>query len=118
MDVVPKYKFQKIVKRHKGNHRVRKLTCREQFICMCFGQLTFRDSLRDVTTTLNALDGKRYHMGLSHKVPLSTLSDANSTQPWQRASKRGIYCVVNVLTLILSIFRNMIALTKPCEFYD
>lgn len=83
MDVVPKYEFQKIVKRHKGNHRVRKLTCREQFICMCFAQLTFRHSLRDVTTTLNALDGKRYHMGLSHKVPLSTLSDANSNRPWQ-----------------------------------
>lgn len=83
MDVVPKYEFQKIVKRHHGNKRVRKLSCREQFICMCFGQLTFRDSLRDVTSTLNALDSKRYHMGLSHKIALSTLSDANSNRPWQ-----------------------------------
>lgn len=83
MDVVPKYEFQKIIKQHKGNHRVRKLTCREQFICMCFGQLTFRHSLRDLTTTLNALDGKRYHMGLRYKIPLSTLSDANNKRPWQ-----------------------------------
>lgn len=51
MDVVPKYEFQKIVQRYKGNKRVRKLTCREQLFCMCFGQLTFRDSLRDVTST-------------------------------------------------------------------
>lgn len=83
MDVVPKYEFRKIVQRHKGNHRVRKLSCWDQFISMCFGQLTFRHSLRDVTTTLNALDGKRYRMGFRNTVPLSTLSDANATRPWQ-----------------------------------
>jgi hypothetical protein len=49
---------------------------------MCFGQLTFRHSLRDETATLNALDGKRYHMGFRSTVPLSTLSDANATRPW------------------------------------
>ena len=83
MDIVPKYEFRKIVQRHKGNHRVRKLSCWDQFISMCFAQLTFRSSLRDVTTTLNALDGKRYRMGFRSKVPLSTLSDANATRPWQ-----------------------------------
>jgi hypothetical protein len=83
MDIVPKYEFRKIVQRHKGNHRVRKLSCWDQFISMCFGQLTFRHSLRDVTTTLNALDGKRYHMGFRNTIPLSTLSDANATRPWQ-----------------------------------
>ena len=83
MEVVPKYEFQKIVKRHHGNYRVRKFTCREQFFCMCFGQLAFRDSLRDVTTTLNALDSKRYHLGLTNKIPLSTFSDANAHRPWQ-----------------------------------
>lgn len=50
---------------------------------MCFGQLTFRHSLRDVVTTLDALDSKRYHMGLRNKVSLSTLSDANATRPWK-----------------------------------
>lgn len=83
MDVVPKYEFRKIVQRHNGNHRVRKLSCWDQLITMCFGQLTFRHSLRDVVTTLNALDSKRYHMGLRNKVSLSTLSDANATRPWQ-----------------------------------
>lgn len=83
MEIVPKYEFQKIVKRHHGNYRVRTFTCREQFFCMCFGQLTFRDSLRDLTTTLNALEGKRYHLGLPNKVPLSTFSDANTSRPWQ-----------------------------------
>lgn len=83
MDIVPKYEFRKIVQRHKGNHRVRKLSCWDQFISMCFGQLAFRHSLRDVTTTLNALDGRRYHMGFRSTIPLSTLSDANATRPWQ-----------------------------------
>lgn len=50
---------------------------------MCFGQLTFRHSLRDVTTTLNALGTRRYHMGFRNPIALSTLSDANATRPWQ-----------------------------------
>jgi len=83
MDVVPKYEFRKIVQHYKGNYRVRKLSCWDQFISMCFGQLAFRHSLRDVTTTLNALDTRRYHMGFRSTVPLSTLSDANATRPWQ-----------------------------------
>jgi hypothetical protein len=83
MDVVPKYDFRKIVQQYNGNYRVRKLTCWDQFITMCFAQLTFRHSLRDVVTTLNALDSKRYHMGFRNKVSLSTLSDANATRPWQ-----------------------------------
>ena len=50
---------------------------------MCFGQLTFHHSLRDVTTTLNALDGKRYRMRFRSTVRLITFSDANATRPWQ-----------------------------------
>jgi hypothetical protein len=83
MDVIPKYKFRKIVARHKGDYRVRKFTCWNQLLCMCFGQLTFRNSLRDLTSTLNALGSRRYHLGIKHEVPLSTIADANATRPWQ-----------------------------------
>ena len=83
MDIIPKYKFQKIVDRYNGNYRVRRFTCWDQLLCLCFGQLTFRESLRDLTSTLNALDSRRYHMGIKHKVPLSTFADANNTRPWQ-----------------------------------
>jgi len=83
MDVIPKYKFQKIVDRHNGNYRVRRFTCWDQLLCLCFGQLTFRESLRDLTSTLNALDSRRYHMGIKYKVPLSTFADANNSRPWQ-----------------------------------
>jgi hypothetical protein len=83
MDVIPKYKFRKIVDRHNGNYRVRRFTCWDQLLCLCFGQLTFRESLRDLTSTLNALDSRRYHMGIKYKVPLSTFADANHSRPWQ-----------------------------------
>lgn len=83
MDVIPTYKFRKIVERHKGNYRVRRFTCWDQLLCLCFGQLTFRESLRDLTSTLNALGSRRYHMGIKHKVPLSTFADANHSRPWQ-----------------------------------
>ena len=83
MDVIPKYKFRKIVDHYDGNYRVRRFKCWQQLLCLCFGQLTFRESLRDLTSTLNALDSSRYHMGITHKVPLSTFSDANASRPWQ-----------------------------------
>jgi len=83
MDVIPKYKFRKIVDRYNGNYRVRRFKCWDQLLCLCFGQLTFRDSLRDLTSTLNALDARRYHMGIKHKVALSTFADANNSRPWQ-----------------------------------
>lgn len=83
MDVIPKYKFRKIVDRHNGDYRVRRFTCWDQLLCLCFGQLTFRESLRDLTSTLNALGSHRYHMGVKHMVPLSTFSDANHSRPWQ-----------------------------------
>ncbi|TVR17852.1 MAG: IS4 family transposase [Balneolaceae bacterium] len=83
MDIIPKYEFQKIVGHYHGDYRVRRFKCWHQLLCMCFGQLTFRDSLRDLTSTLNALGTRRYHMGIKQAVPLSTLSDANATRPWQ-----------------------------------
>jgi len=83
MDVIPKYEFRKIVDHHKGDYRAQKFTCRDQLLCMCFGQLTFRDSLRDLTSTLSALGSRRYHMGIKTNVPLSTLSYANANRPWQ-----------------------------------
>lgn len=83
MDVIPRYKFRKIVDQHNGNYRVRHFKCWQQLLCLCFGQFTFRESLRDLTSTINAMDSSRYHMGITHKVPVSTLADANASRPWQ-----------------------------------
>ena len=65
MDELPKYQFDKCVRRYSGNHRVRSLPTYEQFLVMAFAQLTYRESLRDSTTCLGAAGPKLYHSGIT-----------------------------------------------------
>ena len=60
IDFLPKNKFRRCVDRYNGNHRVRSFTCYEQFLCMAFAQLTFRESLRDIEHCLRAMREKLY----------------------------------------------------------
>ena len=55
MDFIPKRDFDDCVKRYRGNYRVRDFSCRDQFLTMTFAQLTYRESLRDIETCLNAV---------------------------------------------------------------
>jgi hypothetical protein len=80
MDFLPMYEFTKCVKRYKGNHKVRKFSCLDQFLCMAFAQLTFRESLRDVEVCLRSMKNKLYHIGIRGNVSRSTLADANNTR--------------------------------------
>ena len=83
MDFVPWTSFRRIVARYGGDHRVRTLNCAEQFRVMAFGQLTGRESLRDVEACLSAQISKLYHMGLREAVARSTLADANELRDWR-----------------------------------
>jgi len=83
MDCLPKYEFNKCVRRHHGDYHVRSLTCYEQLLIMAFAQLTYRESLRDIETCLRALGPKLYHAGIRSRVSRSTLADANEKRPWQ-----------------------------------
>jgi hypothetical protein len=83
MDFVPKHEFRAAVKRYKGEHRVRRFSCWDQFLCMAFAQLTYRESLRDIETCLRSLGSKLYHSGIRAKVARSTLADANEHRSWQ-----------------------------------
>jgi len=74
-------KFQTIVKRHKGDYKVKDFTCWKQFLCMVFGQLTHRESLSDTILCLKANVDKTYHLGIGNVVAKSTLSVANETRP-------------------------------------
>ena len=65
MDFLPWYQFTCAVKRYQGDYRVRTFTCRDQVLCMLFGQLSFRESLRDIIMCLRAQPSKLYHMGVS-----------------------------------------------------
>ena len=76
MEFVPWRSFGRIVDRYSGDSGVRRMNCAEQFRVMAFGQLTGRESLRDIEVTLAANRHKLYAMGLRHEVRRSTLADA------------------------------------------
>ena len=83
MDFVPMYEFRTCVRRYRGNYRVRSFSCWTQFLCMAFAQLTYRESLRDIESCLNALPNKLYHMGFRGNITRSTLADANESRDWR-----------------------------------
>jgi hypothetical protein len=83
MEHLPWKTFGRIVDRYDGDHRVREVSCAQQFRCMAFAQLTYRDSLRDTVTCLRAQSAKLYHLGLRGAVARSTLADANETRDWR-----------------------------------
>ena len=75
--------FDRCVKRFGGDRKVRHFSCWDQFLCMAFAQLTYRESLRDIEACLGAMRGKLYHMGFRGKVARSTLADANESRDWR-----------------------------------
>jgi len=83
MDFLPKYEFDKCVERYQGNRRIRTFSCQDQFLCMAFAQLTFRESLREIEISLRAMQDKLYHVGIRGKVSRSTLADANERRDWR-----------------------------------
>ena len=83
MDHLPHHSFRRCVDRFRGDRSVKRFSCQDQFRCMAFAQLTYRDSLRDTVTCLNAQRAKLYHMGIRGKVSRSTLADANERRDWR-----------------------------------
>jgi hypothetical protein len=83
MDFLPMHKFRQCVDRYEGNKGVRTFTCLDQFMCMAFAQLSYRESLRDIECCLRAMREKLYHMGIRGKVSRSTLADANEKRDWR-----------------------------------
>lgn len=83
MDFLPRHEFNQCVRRYQGNYRVRRFSCLDQFLCMVFAQLTYRESLRDTETCLRAVGSKLYHAGIRGRVSRSTLADANENRDWR-----------------------------------
>jgi len=83
MTFLPKHEFRSCVQRYRGDRRIRNFSCLDQFLCMAFAQLTYRDSLRDIETCLRAIQSKLYHLGIRGKVSRSTLADANERRDWR-----------------------------------
>jgi len=83
MDFLPMYEFRKCVNRYQGNYYIKTFSCFDQFLCMAFAQLTYRESLRDIEACLRSMQNKLYHMGIRSNVSRSTLSDANEKRDWR-----------------------------------
>src|SRR3974377_1010498 len=83
MDFLPRHDFDACVRQYDGDRRLRGFSCRDQFLCLAFAQLTFRESLRDIETCLRALQPKLYHAGIRSKFSRSTLAEANETRDWR-----------------------------------
>jgi Domain of unknown function (DUF4372)/Transposase DDE domain len=80
---VPLTTFRRCVARYGGERKVKSFSCLEQYLCMAFAQLTYRESLRDIEACLRAQTGKLYHMGIKSRVSRSTLADANEVRDWR-----------------------------------
>ena len=83
MEHLPVHEFQKCVARYGGDYKSRGFSCRDQFLCMSFAQLTFRESLRDIEACLRSVPEKLYHLGFRGRIARSTLADANETRDWR-----------------------------------
>lgn len=83
MEFLPLPEFHKCVQRYDGDYKIKSFSCLDQFLCMAFAQLTFRESLRDIEACLRSIKSKLYHMGIRSQVSRNTLSNANNTRDWR-----------------------------------
>jgi hypothetical protein len=83
IDFLPRYDFQQCVKRYRGSYKIKTFSCWDQFLCMAFAQLTYRESLRDIEACLRSAQHKLYHMGFRGKVSRNTLAHANEIRDWR-----------------------------------
>jgi hypothetical protein len=86
MQHLPLTTLRRCVARYAGEHKVKRFSCLDQYLCMAFAQLTYRESLRDIEACLRSQASKLYHMGLRSRVARNTLANANATRDWR------IYC--------------------------
>ncbi|PIP37789.1 MAG: IS4 family transposase [Desulfobacterales bacterium CG23_combo_of_CG06-09_8_20_14_all_52_9] len=83
MDFLPSYEFHRCVQQYNGNYKIKSFSCWDQFLCMAFAQLTYRESLRDIQACLRAAQLKLYHLGIRGKVSRNTLAHANQVRDWR-----------------------------------
>lgn len=83
MDFLPLAEFRKCVKRYNGNHNIRTFSCLDQYFCMAFAQLTYRESLRDIEVCLRSVQKKLYHLGIRGTVSRNTLAYTNENRDWR-----------------------------------
>jgi hypothetical protein len=83
VELIHPQQFRRCVARYRGDYKVKAFSCWDQFLCMAFAQLTFRESLRDIEDCLKARSDQLYHLGFRGRVCRSTLADANEVRDWR-----------------------------------
>jgi hypothetical protein len=84
MDHMPLTTFRRCVARYNGERKVRHFSCLDQFRCLAFAQLTWRESLRDIEACLNAQTSKLYRLGFrTPRIARNTMSNANAARDWR-----------------------------------
>jgi hypothetical protein len=83
MQHLPLTTFRRCVTRYRGAFKVKSFSCLDQFLCMAFAQLTFRESLRDIEVCLRAQSSKLYHLGIRSAAARNTLANANAVRDWR-----------------------------------
>jgi len=102
MDFMPLPIFRRCVAKYQGDFRVRKFSCLDQFLCMAFAQITYRESLRDIEVCLRSQSKKLYHMGIRGKVSRSTLAEANENRDWRIYAELAHHLIVTARDLYSS----------------
>ena len=93
------YEFNKSVDKYQGNYRSKELKCWSHFLYMLFGQLTHRESIRDIINCLTAHESKLYHLGIKKLISHSGLSRANENRDWRIWSDFAQYLIAQVRPL-------------------
>ena len=115
VEVLPKRRFDLLVEKYEGNKYVKHFTCWNQLLCMIFGQLTNRESLRDLSMIIQAHDKKTYHLGLGRKVSRSNLAKANENRD-SRLFEEFAYLLIDIARKKRSIEVNKIQ--SPVYAFD
>ena len=107
IDFIPRYQFDKLVKKYKGDWHAKDLTCYNQLLHLLFGQITGCDSIRDICLCLEAHGRSIYHLGIRKSVNQSNLCRANEKRDYRIYEELGMY--------LIGIVRPMYSNTKVAE---
>jgi hypothetical protein len=99
MDFMPLPTFRRCVAKYQGDFNIKKFSCLDQFLCMAFAQLTYRESLRDIEVCLRSQSKKLYHMGIRGNVARSTLAEANESRDWHIYAELAQHLIATARTL-------------------
>lgn len=115
---LPQRIFDGIVKRYKGDYHIRHFTCWNQLMCMIYGQLSNRESLRDLVLTVNAHAQKSYHLGFGKSVSKTNLARANENRDWRIYQEFAYHLIAEARKMCLANDTNQFSFSNSVYAFD